>query len=560
MASPVLKCQASPQFIAKVQEIEDRCNTWAEGLALAGFSHDTAVWGSLTQVVDLIEQQVAKFGHGSQQQREAMINLGRAGSLLLSTLRGTKLPMKEPLLRWTSELKQASNQAVLLAHNCETFISCFTMWHKNRYAVEVLSDTNLRFSVPVSVIDRRIQAYQQGRRVPSWPSTQDNPFEKAFVDHPDVNHLLLGLRDRVTLQGALAMSYPDNGELLRLLRSIHDARFRVDFRRNPLLDLGGYKLEDFRQFFAVLTSLCAVHEYLCDDWSKRSGRYPFESAVMVKPLSEWVHLIAGLCNAPERQVRLMIADLTFGTIKPLDIYIHPFVPSLDGKNLFLVPHFILNSRAEENILRVCSYARPDYYRPIANAKELEMREHIKNNAPPRYTVVGPLKLPDPKLPDIDILIRDDKSSAILIGELKWLRKVIRAIEHLTRDVELDEGFRQLRDIREFLEGNPDYLVKRGVVESGHQPNLSYTVIARDHMSYNVPQEGPWSAEFDAFIWALKKSGTLTEAIRQLQSLEWLPVEGRDFTVSFESSSVAGVTIHSETFHLPPDGKLSGVPV
>jgi len=443
MTSPVLKCQASPQFIAKVQEIEDRCNTWAENLALAGFTHDTAVWGSLTQLVDLIEQQVGKFGHGSQQQREAMINLGRAGALLLNTLRGTNLAVKEPLLRWTSELRRASNQAVLLAHNCETFISCFTMWHKNRYAVEVLSDASLRFSVPVSLMDRRIQAYQQGRRVSNWPSTQDNPFEKAFVDNPDVNHLLLRLRKRVELQGALAMSYPDDGELLSLLRNIHDAKLRADFRRNPLLDLGGYKLEDFRRFFAVLTSLCAVHEYLCDDWFKRCGRYPFETAVMVKPLSEWTHLIAGLCDVPESQVRLMIADLTFGAIKPLDIYIHPFVPSLDDETLFLVPHFILNSRAEENILRVCSYARPDYYRPIANAKELEMRQRIKNDAPPGYTVVGPLKLPDPKLPDIDIVIMDGKSSVILIGELKWLRKVTRAIEHLNRDVELDEGFDNL---------------------------------------------------------------------------------------------------------------------
>ncbi len=65
-----------------------------------------------------------------------------------------------------------------------------------------------------------------------------------------------------------------------------------------------------------------------------------------------------------------------------------------------------------------------------------------------------LNLPNPRLPDIDILIRDDKSSAILIGELKWLRKVIRAIEHLNRDAEPDEGFQQLTAIGEFLEGNP----------------------------------------------------------------------------------------------------------
>jgi hypothetical protein len=198
-----------------------------------------AVWGVLTQIVDLIEQQITEFGHGSQEQREAMMNLGRAGSLLLDRLRGTKLPTKTALLRWTPELKETSRQAVLAAHNCETFISCFTMWHKYRYAVEILSPTRLRFSVPPSLMDRRIQAYQQGCRVSPWPPTPDNPVEKSFVNDPDVNQLLSRLSSRVTVEGALAIQYPNDSELLSLLRNIHDDSLRLAFRRNPLLDLGG---------------------------------------------------------------------------------------------------------------------------------------------------------------------------------------------------------------------------------------------------------------------------------------------------------------------------------
>src|SRR3982074_2427086 len=101
MTSPAFKCDASPQLVEQVREIENQCNKWTDGLALADFTHDVAVWGVLTQVVDLIEQQIAKFGHGSQEQREAMMNLGRAGSLLLDTLRGTKLPMNTGWRRWT---------------------------------------------------------------------------------------------------------------------------------------------------------------------------------------------------------------------------------------------------------------------------------------------------------------------------------------------------------------------------------------------------------------------------------------------------------------------------
>ncbi len=551
MAVPVIKCDASSEVVAQVQGIEDRCNNWADGLALNSCTCDAAAWGVLTQAVDLIEQEIKDYGHGSQEQREAMINLGRAGALLLGKLHEAPLPAKVPWLRWTTELKEATRQAVLTAHNCGAFINCFTMWHKHRYAVEILSPTCLRFSIPPSTLGRNIMAHQQGCRIPNWPLTPDNPVDMSLVNDPDVARLLSRLWNRVAFEGALAMRYPDDSELLSLLRDIYDVRLRLQFRRNPAFDLGGYDLDAFRRFFAVLLSLCSVHEHLCDAWSKACGRYPFESAVMVKTLSEWVGLIAGLCDIEDAQIRLILADLTFGAIKPLDIYIHPFVPSHDGQTLFLVPHFILNSRAEENILRVCSYARPDYYRPIASAKEGEMREHIKANVPARYTVSGPVKLPDPKLPDIDVTIRDVADSTLLAGELKWLRKTIRAVEHVERDAELDEGFRQLRDVRKFLEGSPGFLKESGIIKRDEpQPTLSYAVIARDYLSHAPQGNGSLLAEFDALMWALQKSRNLTDATQKLQRFEWLPVEGRDFTVQFKAATIAGVTIYSEVFDRP----------
>jgi hypothetical protein len=173
-------------------------------------------------------------------------------------------------------------------------------------------------------------------------------------------------------------------------------------------------------------------------------------------------------------------------------------------------------------------------------------------------VFGPLKLPDPKLPDIDVLIKDAKGTAVLIGEIKWLRKPIRAIGNLDRDAELGKGFQQLRDVREFLERSPDYLKERFVIEKdAHQASLSYAVIARDHLS-DIPQpEGFWLTEFDALVWALQKSESLTEAIRKLQSYEWLPVEGRDFMVRLEPPTVTGMTIDVQVFHRLPGSMVAG---
>jgi hypothetical protein len=548
MQSRVLKSDAPLELITQVKEIEDQSDKWSRDLGLATFTHDVAVWGALTQIILLIEQHIGQHGHGSQKHREAMINLGRAGALLIDELRRSALPDKPVWLKWTPPLAVATQQAVMAAYHRDIFISTFTMWHRFRRTVEIISPTQLRFSVPPTLMDRRIMAHQQGCRIPNWPSTTDNPIDKSMVDDPDTVSLIAKLLSKATVEGALALRYPDDSELFSHLRNIYDRRLAVAFRRKPTLDLGGYTLGDFRRFFAVLLSLCSVHEYLCDAWSKLRGRFPTESAVMVKPLSEWTSLITGLSNLAESQVQLMIADLSFGTIKALDIYISPFVPTIDGSALFLIPHFILNSRAEENILRVCSYARPQYYSVIANAKEAEMREDIKQAVPARYTVSGPLKLPDEALPDLDIVLKDSADSCLLLGELKWLRKSTRVLEYLDREVELEEGFRQLRDIRTFLDAFPDFLQKRGLSNRINDP-LTYAVIARDHIS-TIQMKDSFLAEFDALVWALRESESLAEAVRKLQGYEWLPVEGRDFYVRFESSTLAGVAIETEGFHRP----------
>src|ERR1039458_3587602 len=122
MISPKLKSDAIPQVVALVEQIEVRCDGWAENLTLLGSTHDVAVWGVLTHIIDLVEQQIKQFGRGSQQQREAMISLGRAGARLLGKICAMKLSRGDSWLRWTSELRESTKQAALAAHNPAPFV------------------------------------------------------------------------------------------------------------------------------------------------------------------------------------------------------------------------------------------------------------------------------------------------------------------------------------------------------------------------------------------------------------------------------------------------------
>lgn len=549
--TPNLKRDAPPEAIRQIQAIEDQADKWIDHLVLSSYSHDAAVWAALTQIVALTEEYIVGYGHGSQEQREAMINLARAGALLVETIGRVELPTKKAWLRWTDELRRASRDAVLAAHQYNSFILCYSMWHRHQMLAELVSPTCVRFYAPRSAIDRRVRAHQQGARIPGWPSTPDNPVDKSFVDSPDVQHLLFRLWERVSVEGALAMRYPDDSELLSFLRDIYIVRLKGAFRRNASFDLGGYDLEEFRRFFATLMSICSVHEYLCAAWQNAHKRYPFETAVLARLRSEWIEQLARLSAIEEGKAGTMITDLSLGTTKLPDLYTHPFVPARDDDTIFLVPHFILNSRPEENILRVCSYVRPEYYSVISNAKELEMRESIKASAPEWLQVMGPFRLPDPKLPDIDLVLKDTRNGELAVGELKWLRKSILAVELIDKDAEIEQGFSQVREVRCFLDAHPQYFRESGILTRSQElGRVHYGVIARDHIAY-IPQQGDlWLTEFDALIWALRIGPTLADAVGKLRNLEWLPLEGRDFTARFETAISAGVTIETEVFHRP----------
>jgi hypothetical protein len=148
------------------------------------------------------------------------------------------------------------------------------------------------------------------------------------------------------------------------------------------------------------------------------------------------------------------------------------------------------------------------------------------------------------------VLKDLADSSLLLGELKWLRKSTRVLEHLDRDAKLEEGFRQIRDIENYLNAFPDFLRISGLLPAiDDRPHITYAVIARDHLG-TVQMEGDLLVEFDALIWVLRESANLAEAVHKLQGYEWLPVEGRDFYVQFDSTTLAGVTIETESFHRP----------
>jgi hypothetical protein len=54
--------------------------------------------------------------------------------------------------------------------------------------------------------------------------------------------------------------------------------------------------------------------------------------------------------------------------------------------------------------------------------------------------------------------------------------------------------------------------------------------------------------FEALAEALRLNGSLRENLEALLRYEWLPQEGRDFYVRYDTASVNGVAIESPVFY------------
>lgn len=274
---------------------------------------------------------------------------------------------------------------------------------------------------------------------------------------------------------------------------------------------------------------------------------------MVKARSEWVHLLSVLSGLESAMTDDIVSDLTFYSKRLPDLHLFPFVP-LDHSHstLAVAPHFVLNSNLEENILRVCSYLRPQAYNLLSNDKERTMREELIGKLA-RFNVHHSIDLPDGST-EIDLVVEDDASSAVMIAELKWYRKPVTYRERLKAHEQFLDGVnRQLRTVKRFCTENPQFLeqrrlVKRNLADYDH---VYYMLIARDYWAWVEPADSTSVVDANQLLDFLSRNVSLHSALSALLLYEWLPMEGRDFDVRFNRAQVEGVTIETEVFYGAP---------
>jgi hypothetical protein len=143
-----------------------------------------------------------------------------------------------------------------------------------------------------------------------------------------------------------------------------------------------------------------------------------------------------------------------------------------------------------------------------------------------------------------------------LAELKWPRKPYAPREIPERDSEIRKGVSQMRAIRSFLTANPRFLADRHYVADSlsEYRKIQYCVVSRDHLIESQDWECPVYG-YDAFGDEMSGTKETPSALDFLNSMNWLPEEGRDYRCQWITNIAGGVTILSELFLLA-DAKAS----
>lgn len=544
-----LKTDAPADVVETLRQLEAQADECWRALQIRYYPSNIAMWALLTGGIRAVEREQAAPRGSNTLHFDAMLgNLSRLLAVAVKWAIRHGQPVSGPLSkRWTGELSAAVDQAISVAADYSHFEVCFQGFYKDRYAADVLAPSLIRFTVPGVERDRQVSAYQKGMR------PREGRFAGQRAAQPPqapraaeaFEQVLRGCRQT----GSLSFEYGEPWDLWRALLPEYRDRVKALARRADTLSMGPYRLDEFNEVYAALIAVCAAHDHLCYRWGQISREYPIESAVMVRSVEQWADVLSRLSGVAPEKCRAMLSDLTFSVKQSVDLHVYPFIP-LDGANeiLALAPPFPLHSRHDENILRVCSQRRQQIYDVTSLEKQSEMLAAARV-AGRRYGADGPVQLPKP-VPDIDLLAVDESCSTVVIAEVKWIRKTVRALEIPERDADVLKGIGQLESIRGYLAANPDYLRSRGLLPRrlDQYEHVYHLLVSRDHWRWVEPRDGVAIVEFEAFARVLERSNNLRDAAGELLTYDWLPVEGRDFYIQYDAATANGVRIESPVFY------------
>ena len=162
---PVIKSAASPEVAEAIQKIEDRADKCYEPLALLDLHPSVAAWALMVRGVGMIEAEIEQRGDNSPELDATFINVSLFTPIVMNwAIRHGNVSAPPGHRRWTVDLAITATQSLDIATRYAHFVTCFPMWHKDRYLADLVSPELVRFTAPGKARNRQVSAHLKSIR------------------------------------------------------------------------------------------------------------------------------------------------------------------------------------------------------------------------------------------------------------------------------------------------------------------------------------------------------------------------------------------------------------
>ena len=361
---------------------------------------------------------------------------------------------------------------------------------------------------------------------------------------------------RVRKVGRRAITYEVPRELFDTFavqqRSVLDHCWELEGTWN----LGGYTVQQFRDFWVAVTALAWIHAYACS--SIGSNAEVRDSVLRVKTRHRWESEISKYSGLDTTVIGPILRDVTFdptlygeGKPKP-DLLCQPFIPV--GDDLLVLSGWLVRLvNSEAALWHLLSITRPDVHSVIRNNKErFWLRELIPKMAQWGLHATGPFRFEHcNQRSDLDLLVVDQARCFSVAFQLKWLKPPEDVRDREYNDRELRKGIEQAELALKWLRSAPSELSSSSGLSADVLKKFDYRalVLSKNTLGTGgLPVGIPVVNEQLLYYTLGNPHGRSLEALyRVAEERRYLPKLGVHFVWSDLDASFGGIHFIGEGF-------------
>ena len=285
------------------------------------------------------------------------------------------------------------------------------------------------------------------------------------------------LKDHISVEdGALCYSLPKN--ILISFRKLAEKQWDVTKTLPEDWKFDFFTLEEYRDFWIAITTLCYIH--FCSCLTIQNPAIRLKNSTILQSRDSLVGYIVSQTSLSASKVETIIKYITFDFKKiNTDIMYQPII-EIEKDQLILAPILFMGSRPERNLIALVNTMHDSEYSKEVNCLEDLMVTELESYITSSNTIKHRHLRKD--LPDIDFAVLDVTTSSAMIIETKWFTAADSTKEVYAKEDEITHGCEQVDSLLAYAMSDKNHFFKQVFgIDNGDAIDLFGCVVAKHNI-------------------------------------------------------------------------------